>query len=103
MIHIYFLPLEHECGCCIEWGVDERMKDQLPGFLVAAAPYPCPMHGSASGEHASPLVEEEIRFLVANGVHYRLIPKWREEKGKIDANRNRRTALGHTGGVEVHG
>jgi len=99
---LYWLPLEHPCGCVLEWGMDERIAEaHLPAFLASAAPYPCPMHGSMSG-HCMPLpAEGEVRLLLANGVHYRLIPRERQEAGKKDGKKNREVALRSVGGGDA--
>jgi len=87
----YWLPLEHPCGCVIDWGVDSSIADQLAsGFLPAAAPYPCPMHGSTTGVKEPPLAANEERYLVASGVWYRAAA----EDQRINGERNRAIALG---------
>jgi hypothetical protein len=74
----------------IDWGVEQRLATQLPGFLQAAAPHPCPMHGSTTGKCEPQLVQDEIRLIVANGVFYRLAADDQRE----NAAKNRVVALG---------
>lgn len=87
---IYWLSLEHICGCVLDWGCDARQKHEFEArFIPAAAPYPCPFHGSASGEAAAALGEGETRYLVASNVYYRSAPEGERENGR----RNRKIAL----------
>lgn len=87
----FWLPLEHPCGCKLDWGVDRRKASELPVFLHSAAPYPCPMHGSMTGIREPALEAEEIRFIVQNGVYYRLAAPDQWE----NAARNRAVAIGN--------
>lgn len=67
---LYWLPLEHPCGCCIDWGVDVKEHASLPAFLRQAAPYPCPWHGSGTAK-PSVVASDAIGYVVANCVWFR--------------------------------
>jgi hypothetical protein len=86
----HWMPLEHECGCVVDWGCDANQSEELAAsFMPAAAPFPCPWHGSASGQSATAPAEGEERFLVASGVFYRRATNDLREDGR----RNRHIAL----------
>jgi hypothetical protein len=87
---MFWLALEHSCGCVVDWGCDARQRDELAqAFLPAAAPHPCPCHGSASGKTEPPLASGEVRYLVASNVYYRNGGDEQRENGQ----RNRQLAL----------
>jgi hypothetical protein len=87
---MFWLTLEHSCGCVVDWGCDARQRDELAGgFLPAAAPLPCPMHGSTTGELQPPLAAGEVRYLAASNVFYRAAADDQRENGR----RNRELAL----------
>jgi hypothetical protein len=87
---MFWLPLEHSCGCVIDWGCDDRLADQLAeDFLPAAAPVPCPMHGAATVRVAPPLEQDETRYIEASKVYYRAASRDQRENGR----RNRKLAL----------
>jgi hypothetical protein len=93
---VYWLSLEHPCGCCIDWGVDAKEQARLPAFLRQAAPYPCPWHGSGTGE-PSVVASEGTGYVVANRVWYR-----RATPGKaLDGQRNRQAAASTPPSVPV--
>ncbi|MEA2633808.1 MAG: hypothetical protein QOH92_575 [Chloroflexota bacterium] len=85
---IYWLPLVHSCGCCIDWGVEPNERERLLDFLASAAPYPCPWHGSAGGI-PSPASPDAAVYLAGNDVWYRKAPPEQAENGR----RNRQAAL----------
>jgi hypothetical protein len=86
---LYWLPLEHTCGCIIDWGCDDRLREQLPRFLASAVHFPCPVHGSASGVPNAPLAPGERRYLAQADIFYRLA----DSALAADARRNRAAAL----------
>jgi hypothetical protein len=86
---MFWLALEHSCGCAIDWGCDDRHREELIRFLPVAAPLPCPVHGSNSGIPAPPLGDGEIRLLTAIGLFYRSA----NDEQRADAQRNRKLAL----------
>jgi hypothetical protein len=91
---MFWLPMEHSCGCVLDWGCDSREQGQLTQrFLPVAAGYPCPLHGSASGSAAPSLRPGEVRFIEASGVYYREAAEDQRENGQ----RNRRIALSRPG------
>lgn len=87
---LFWLPLEHSCGCIIDWGCDVDRKEELVHvFFPAIAPFPCPMHGSASGKNSPPLEPDEVRYQVAHNFFYRMASEDQHENGR----RNRSMAL----------
>lgn len=88
--NMFWLPLEHACGCAVDWGADAHRRNELAYFFVAAAPYACPWHGSTSGRPAKePAIGEEVHFVAAD-LWYRKT----EPSMSADARRNREIALG---------
>jgi hypothetical protein len=87
---LFWISMEHSCGCAIDSGCDSRQRDEFTSkFLPAAAPHPCPMHGSASGKVEPALAAGEKRYLVACNAWYRLAPDDQLEAAK----KNREIAL----------
>jgi hypothetical protein len=83
---IYWLPLEHSCGCLIDWGYDDRFREELAQRMLVLAAYPCPMHGSATGVPAPSLGKDEERELLWNeGLFYRAA----REEHRSNGQRNR--------------
>lgn len=84
---MYWQPFRHDaCGCYLEWGMavpDTRQAtgalahQQMVEFLRTTAPFPCPLHGSATGVPAAPLRGQEARYMFANDVWYRALPEER--------------------------
>jgi hypothetical protein len=85
---IYWLPLVHSCGCCIDWGVEPSERERLQDFLADAARYPCPWHGSAKGS-PSTAPQSATVYLASSNVWYRKAPAEQVENGQ----RNRDAAL----------
>lgn len=80
---IFWLSLRHRCGCYLDWGTPVRDRSpatrikaqkELFEFFTRAAPFPCPLHGSATGAPAPALEPGECRYMPANGVWYRACP-----------------------------
>lgn len=84
---IFWLPMKHICGCYLAWGCEtgpyspqqRRMVALHAGatieqFLRRAHAYPCPMHGSASGNPAPPLSPGEQRYIPGSNAWYMTCP-----------------------------
>jgi hypothetical protein len=78
---IFWQPFRHVCGCYMEWGGEVPHADlehtkaaqrSMFAFLESIKGYPCPMHGSASGDPAPPLAEGEQRIIRASNVYYKM-------------------------------
>jgi hypothetical protein len=87
---IYWQPFRHKCGCYLEWGAELPHADMqhaglalelLRRFLRTAQRFPCPLHGSATGVPAEPLLPGQRRYMPANGVWYKECPADRQIYG----------------------
>lgn len=81
--YMYWQPFRHTCGCYLDWGVDMGTakphefvvylaQERVTGFLSDIREWPCPMHGSASGDPAPPLAEGTRRYIRDSNAWYRL-------------------------------
>lgn len=75
----YWHPFRHVCGCYLDWGIEitdalsttlTKAADDLTHFFRIAAPFPCPLCGSATGIPADTLGPDEVRYMPANRVWY---------------------------------
>jgi hypothetical protein len=81
----FWIPLEHACGCTIDWGCNATRQTELVNFLPFMVSLPCPFHGSATGVPADSIPEDgktfrravddrgggPTRLLATNGFLYR--------------------------------
>lgn len=85
---IFWLPMKHICGCYLSWGYEFPTtptgsdahhwslfaSTQIESFLRSSHAYPCPMHGSASGDPSPPLQEGERRYIASCNAWYTTCP-----------------------------
>lgn len=86
--NLYFLPMEHRCGCCIDWGIDQdkpHYLEQLRVFISLASMFPCPWHGSVTLMPSTTPHDDNLSYLVGNDMWYKLITE-RERKLLAKAN-----------------
>ena len=92
--NIYWLPMLHPCSDVIDWGVEATPAEitRLDEFLIIAAQFPCPWHGSATGVPSN-AGRPGPNCLLANNIWY----QEGQSDRAMDALRNRQLALARAG------
>lgn len=92
---LYWLPLYHAaCGDTVDYGVENTLDGhkRLVSFLPNAVAFPCPYHGSATGEATDTAHHPDgITYLAANKIWYRLVDDTNEMQIR-DGHRNANVA-----------
>lgn len=87
---MFWQEFRHRCGCYLQWGMRVpdasgmthlMAQERVFQFFESIAPYPCPMHGSATGVPVSPLRSNECRYMPASTAWYRPCPPERRIYG----------------------
>jgi hypothetical protein len=81
-----WFPLQHRCGCIIDWGIQKGMRRVLNRLFPQLAPEPCPIH--MEGTIAPlPLGPVEVRVRVPEKLWYRLAGPEKRAEGKHNHDR----------------
>lgn len=86
---MFWQPFRHDvCGCYLEWGMEVPDSGtasatwadlHMQEWLRTVRRFPCPQHGSATGNPEPPLNGDVPRHLKANGVWYRSMRESRKK------------------------
>ena len=109
LLNLHFLPIEHKCGCLVDWGVelstrgfenvDERVAAQaISEFFYGTyaqafcnlGSYNCPWHGSGTGKYFCRKPDGDEIVGCTGGYCYRLAPESLREAGRLNSKRGRR-------------